>query len=232
MGLLVGSNASSYWKERSTNYSSGSTSKTTTTNVKSNLDSVVDAVISSGKTINPNINFDNITLEQFLVEAEKTIAPEYKQKFNVAISDLDTVLSRLGYDLSTGIEEVNRQAQRTRLQGRESYAGRGTAFSSARNRFESDVNEAEQRDIDKGRELTFRTGQDAFTATERYLGTTGLKNQNVNRELAGRTLQFGNSSVVGSMESERQFAKESIARQLMNDEYQRRAFTLSSLGFQ
>jgi len=200
--------------------------------IKSNLEDVADALVSSGKTINPNINFDDISIEQFLAEADKTIAPEFKQKFDVAVQDLNTTLGRLGYDLEQKIGDIQRSADKVRLQGRETLAGRGTAFSSDRGRFEQDVTDAESRDEARNRELTFRSGQDALAATERYLGTEGIKSANPNTSLAGRQLSFSGKPLVGGLQSERQFAKESIGRQLQNDEYQRRAFTISSLGFQ
>lgn len=200
--------------------------------IVSDLESVIDSLVESGKTINPNIKFDDISIEQFLAEAEKTIAPEFKQKFDVALQDLNTHLGRLGYDLEQRIGDVKRQAEQVRLQGRETLAGRGTALSSDRGRFEEDVSGAEERDIESGRELTFRSGQDAFNTTERYLGSGAFKDNAPSTQLAGRNLQFSANPLVGSLESERQFSKEAIARQLQTDEYQRRAFTISSLGFQ
>jgi hypothetical protein len=200
--------------------------------VKQQLESAVDMLVASGKTVNPNIKFDDISIEQFLLEAEKTIAPEFKQKFQTTIQDLNTTLNRLGYDLNNRIEEVKRTAEKVRLQGREALAGRGTAFSSDRSRFEEEVTDSAARDEEHGRELTFRAGEDAFSATERYLGTDQLKSAGVPTSIAGRQLNFSGNPVIGSMESEKQYAKESIARQLQTDEYSRRAYALTSLGFQ
>jgi peptidoglycan hydrolase-like protein with peptidoglycan-binding domain len=198
------------------------------------INDILESVIKSGKVINPNItqeDLDKIDPAVFLAQAENSIAPEYKEKFAVLKEGLSKSLSNIGYDLTKKEEAIGREATQTLDQGTEDLAGRGLAFSGAREKFVTDVDQAKSREIESARVAAERLAQENLSGVESKVGTEALKGFGINPAVGGRTLSFSGTPLTGSLVSERQYLKESMAKELERQERERRAYARGSLTF-
>lgn len=200
------------------------------------IESSMDSVIGSGKIINPGItddDIDAIDMKNFLDEAEATIKDEYKSKFLVAKNSLIEGLKTIDYDYAQKILGIEKDAKDTLIAGSDELASRGLAFSSNRTKFNKDLTEAEQRANEAEKETARRSALNFGTAAEDLLGTEYVKSLNL-PSVAGRSSNSftKGGSVIGTLNSDKQFLKESIARQLSTDEANRRSYATRSLNFQ
>ena len=198
------------------------------------ISDILESVIKSGKVINPNItqeDLDKIDPAVFLAQAENSIAPEYKEKFAVLKEGLAKSLSNIGYDLTKKEESIGREATQTLEQGTEDLAGRGLAFSGAREKFITDVDQAKAREIESARVAAERLAQENLSDVESKVGTEALKGFGINPAVGGRNLSFSSTPLTGSLVSERQYLKESMAKELERQERERRAYARGSLTF-
>lgn len=201
--------------------------------VEQQINDVIGAVISSGKTINPGLTPEDLAAidpAKFLSEAEKMIAPEYQQKFSVAKDSLSRTLSELGYDLGLKKTNIEKKVDYAKRTGIEDLAGRGLAFSSNREMFESDLNEEKDAALKDADVSAYRLAQDASTRAEGLLGTQGVQSLNPG-QIGGRSLSFSSTPLVGSLNTDKAYTAESISKELANQEAQRRAYTTRNLSF-
>lgn len=198
------------------------------------INDLISTIVSSGKTVNPNLtenDLKDLDPSVFLEQAEASIAPEYREKFQVVKDSLTRKLTDIGYDFTKRKEDIQRTAVKTIDTGEEELAGRGLAFSGAINKFRTDVPEAEARDIEAARTLAFRGAQEAGSGAEEKIGTTSLQQSSL-PSIEGRSpFSFSSSPLMGSLTSERQYLKESLAKELEKQYRERRAYTQRSLAF-
>lgn len=200
-----------------------------------NVDETVENVVSSGKKVNPGLTDDDIKaldIKNFLKEAENSISDEFKGKFSLVKDNLIRGLENLGADLTRFTDEANLGAKESLISGAETLAGRGLAFSSTNEKFQTDV-ETERKQAIEGEELRLgRSGQDLLTGAEEKIGTDMVKDIARRPKIGSTSLEFGSTPLVGSLVSEKQFTKESIAKELATQEAQRRSYATRSLSFQ
>jgi len=198
------------------------------------VDDIITSVVSSGKQINPNFtsaDFENLDPSVFLQQAEASIAPEFRGKFDLVKNNLITELSNLGYDLTKKRDENQRVTEKNLETGTEELAGRGLAFSGERQRFVSDTAAAKSRADESARELAFRNAQGEVSRAEELIGTDITRNL-TSTGFDNRSFSFNNENpIVGSLTSERQGLKENTAKELELQERERRAFAERSLSF-
>lgn len=198
------------------------------------VNKVVESVVASGKTLNPNLtpeDFATIDPATFLAQAEAAIAPEYRQKFQVIKEGLSRKLSNIGYDLSLKKTSIERQADETLRTGTEDLAGRGLAFSSGREKFTGDVGYAKNADIESARTLAFRNAQDLGSQAEQQIGTSALQSYSVPQFEGRSPFSFSSTPLTGSLTSEQQYLKESMARELETQARARKAYSTRDLAF-
>jgi peptidoglycan hydrolase-like protein with peptidoglycan-binding domain len=194
---------------------------------------IVESVVASGKGINPNLTAEDLAEldpAEFLAQAEKSIAPEYKQKFEVAKTALSTGLADLGYDLNLKKEQIARETAENLDTGTEDLAGRGLAFSGQREKFVGDTAAAKTRAEESAATTAFRSAQEKVGTAEGLLGTEGVRSL-LPSSFAGRNLSLSNEPLIGSLTSEKQYLKESMAKELEYQERQRRAYASRQLSF-
>lgn len=219
------------------NNSSGSTTSQTgmsATDMEKAIDDALHAIIGSGYAINPGLTPEDIAAidpAKFMESAAATIAPEYQQKFAVASDTLKRALGNTKEDYDSSVEKTNREADASLLTGTETLAGRGLAFSGAREKFIGDIGYERQLGLDDAARTAQRTGQTALGTAEGLLGTSGVQNLGVNTNIGGRSLAFSSTPIVGSYNSEKAYTTESIAKQLASQEAQRRSYATRQLSF-
>ncbi len=197
------------------------------------IDNIISPIVDSGNTVNPNITpqqLEDLDPAIFLREAEASIAPEYKQKFGLAKEDLVRGLQEIGVDLSEELSGITRQAKQTRLQGREAFAGRGLAFSGQRETFETNISGAEQRATEQSRKLAFREAGQLGRTGERLIGSERVRGLEI-PQIGGEQAFTPKGGLIGSLEREKQFTVESLAKESETQERQERAFATRSLSF-
>lgn len=215
--------------------SSGSTTQgMSPSDMERAIDDALHAIIGSGYAINPGLTPEDIAAidpAKFMDSAAATIAPEYQQKFSVASDALKRVLSNTQEDYTASTTKTNREADASLLSGTETIAGRGLAFSGAREKFIGDVGYERQLGLDEAAKTAQRTRQTALGTAEGLLGTSGVQNLGVNTNIGGRSLAFSSTPIVGSYNSEKAYTTESIAKQLASQEAQRRSYATRQLSF-
>ena len=197
------------------------------------IEGVMESLVGSGKIIHPDITVDqlaDINIADFLAQAEAEIAPEYKQKFDAVKSDLSTFFERTGIDLGLARDSVNRESDAVQLEADESFAGRGLAFSSRRNTFDDNLDSATDRSLSALDRGASRDAIDKGTAAERLIGTENLRGLSIPK-IGEQRFALSTEPVIGSLQREKQFTKEGIAKQLEFDERARRAFSSRNLSF-
>lgn len=215
----------------------GETTTDTTGGEQSLEDMVFDmleSVVASGNTINPNITEEDLAaldIENFIGEAEASVADEFKQKFANVKQDLVTFFERTDVDLAERVASIGREKDETQLAADESFSGRGTAVSSRRLDFDSKLVEQAGRATDQSRKLALRSAEDVGRTAERQVGTEALRGTGLPSIGGEQAFELSGTPIVGSLQREKQFTTESLARQLQLDESRRRAFTQSNLGF-
>lgn len=218
------------------------TTPTTTQNPSSTGNATIDkmiedilaSVVSSGKTINPNLteaDLADLDPAIFLQQAEAMIAPEYREKFEVTKNNLTRELSNIGYDLTKKVEDNARITKQNLETGTEDLAGRGLAFSGKREQFVTETADAKARADESARVLAFRSAQDKGSTAESLIGTSSLQGASLPTINGQRPFEFSTTPLVGSLTSEKQYLKESLAKELETQERIRRAYATRQLSF-
>lgn len=200
--------------------------------IQNGIIDVIDTVVKSGKTFNPDITDEDladIDIAEFLKQAEAEIAPEYKQKFSQVKDDLVKVFERTNQDLAYKITGIDKQEKADKLAADESFSGRGLTFSSRRENYNQDLADTASQERDRARTLAFRDAQDTATAAERQLGSDYISGISLPSIGGKQVSPVGNT--IGSLEREKQYNIEQMSRQLEFDERARRAYTTRSLSF-
>ena len=209
------------------------TPQSSVSDVEKYVNSVVDAVVASGKTINPNLTAEDLAAidpATFLQQAENSIAPEYAGKFAEVKDSLIRTLSNLGYDLNLKKQSIQREAAAAMDTGEEELAGRGLTFSGKRLKFTQDLNDETARSLAAEDVATGRNVQEAISSAEGKIGTEQVRNLGFANPTS-QSIQYNSSPLIGSLTSERQFLKESMAKELARGEAERRAYTTRNLSF-
>jgi len=196
------------------------------------MNEIIESVVNSGKIINPNITpqeLENIDPATFLAQAENSLAPEYKEKFSVIKENLSRSLANIGYDLTKKEQEVARDYTNTLDKGQEDLAGRGLAFSGQRQTFETDLGSARDRSVEAARVAAERLAQEDLSTAESKVGTENLRGFGTPTSIGGRNLSFSSTPLTGSLVSEKQYLKESTARELERQDRERRAYARSGI---
>lgn len=196
------------------------------------INDIVDSVVASGKTINPNITPQELAAIDpavFLQQAENSIADEYKGKFQTIKDSLTRTLGNIGYDLNLKKQETQRKYESDLEMGQEELAGRGLAFSGNRIKFEGKLSDQMQRDQTAAEVAATRGVQEAASGAEEKIGTEQVRGLNFGD--FQNKIQLGSVPVTGSLTSERQYLKESMAKELEKQERERRAYATRSLSF-
>lgn len=200
-----------------------------------NVEETVSNVVKSGKKVNPGLTEDDlkaIDFKTFLKEAENSISDEFKGKFAAVEQNLLRDLGNLGVDLTRFTDKTNKEAKDSLISGAETLAGRGLAFSSTQNQFQTDVEDARSLALKEEEDRVARLGQGLLSGAEEKIGTDAVKDINRRPKIGGTSLEFSDTPLVGSLVSEKQYTKEAIAKQLATQEAQRRAYATRSLSFQ
>lgn len=170
-------------------------------NIEKQIEAVVESIIASNKTINPNLKYEDlagITIEEFMRQAELAIVPQYKEKFQTIKDNLTRELTNIGYDLGLKKEENIRTTQKNLDTGEEQLADRGLAFSGQREQFTKDTADSLTRANEAARTLAFRNAQERGTAAESTIGTSALQGMNL-PSIEGRSpFAFSSAPLVGS----------------------------------
>ena len=198
------------------------------------INDIISSIVSSGKTVNPNLtekDLAELDPSVFLQQAENSIASEYKEKFQTTKDNLTRELTNIGYDLTKKIEENRRITQSNLETGTEELAGRGLAFSGQRTRFEQDTTGAQTRADEAARTLAFRSAQETGSEAEQKIGTSALQNYSSPQIEGRQPFSFYSTPLTGSLTSERQYLKESMAKELEQQERSRRAYSTRNLSF-
>lgn len=200
----------------------------------------LDKLISSGKTVNPNIELTPAEIQGFLDQASTEINPYYKSQFDVIKKDLSSNLDLL--QKSYELNKENSLSDFTKSLGasRESASGAGTIFSGVRGKNEQQLVDAENR-ILKGQDLqTKQSAQNAVTTAERQIGSRNLSditlptfnsvtasNSGLGSFVPSRTLDyFSSGGITGSLEREQTTAVQSRAANLEEAARKTRALNL------
>ena len=198
------------------------------------INDIISSIISSGKTVNPNLtekDLAELDPSVFLQQAENSIAPEYRDKFQTVKDNLTRELTNVGYDLTKKIEENKRITKQNLETGTEELAGRGLAFSGQRTKFEQDTTGAQTRADEADRTLAFRSAQETGSEAEQKIGTSALQNYSAPQIEGRQPFSFSTTPLTGSLTSERQYLKESMAKELEQQERSRRAYSTRQLAF-
>jgi len=193
------------------------------------INNVITPMVESGKTVNPTIidKLPDINIEDFFKQAEKELAPFYKQKFDTAKQDLVRGLQNIGVDLGKELSGITRQSDQTRLSGREDLAGRGLTFSGKRNKFETNLTDATDRATERARTLAFRGAGDIGRQTERYTGTNALTDLNLPQVGGEKAFQLSSDPLIGTLQQNRRSAIQELGRTRAVDAAKRRALTFA-----
>ena len=182
--------------------------------IEKNIEEIVNSVVSSGKTINPEYDLAGLTIEDFMKEAERVITPQFKEKFEIIKNDLSRKLTEIGYDLNLIKEKNERETKRNLETGEEELAGRGLAFSGDINRFREDTAATKQRADEAARTLAFRGAQDVGSGAEEKIGTFSLQGVSL-PSIEGRSpFSFSGTPLVGSYEYDRRNLQSEYAQNL------------------
>ena len=195
------------------------------------LNKMLDAAKKSGMKVNPDLtpeDLKDLTLEDFMSQAESSIAPFYKQEFDLAKQDFSRILNQIKEGYQRNQEDIARQTEQAQLTGRQNLAERGLAFSGQRQQFETKITDAERRMEEANRRLSFNQAGQYGRTLERQLGTSNIQGLNV-PQIEGRPLfNFSNEPIMGSLERARTTAIRSRAYNLLgnarNTERIRRSF--------
>lgn len=201
--------------------------------VAASIDKVMAAVVASGKTISPNIteaDLANLDPAEFLRQAEASIAPEYAGKFASVKDELARELTNIGYDVTKTLEDNQRKTTANLETGTEDLAGRGLAFSGQRDKFTAETQDAKNRADEAARTLAFRSAQEAGTKAEGLIGTSAVSSMSPTI-LGSTAFQTSSVPLVGSLTSEKQYVKESMAKELETQARARQAYATRNLSF-
>lgn len=204
--------------------------------IEQKINSMVDAAVASGKIINPNLtpeDIANIDPSEFFKQAESSISPYYKEKFQTIKDSLSKTLSNLGYDLGLKKESINRTADTNLRTGKEELASRGLTFSSGRTMFEKNTNDQRQRDLTAAQNDATRSAQIAASDAESKLGTAELSRMSIPSvgDYAYSPGGYFSTPLTGSLNSERQYAIESTSKELQTQDAIKRAYATRALSF-
>jgi hypothetical protein len=164
--------------------------------------SVASAIVASGKTVNPNISDNDlslVTFKDFMTEAESAISPYYASQFNTLKSNLATKFQELSSDLTIKRRQLEEESSDIRQQGQETLAGRGLTFSGQRTRFDTRQTQTLQDALNAAETSTYRTAQEGLQTAESNIGTTNLSGIPL-PSYGGRTLSFSTTPVKGTYE--------------------------------
>lgn len=199
------------------------------------VESTMDSVIGSGKTISTGLTDEDIAaidVSNFMKQAEANISKEYLQKFNDAKNTLFNNLKDIDYDYAKSITGIETEAKDTKISGLNTLADSGLAFSSNRNKFESDLVTAEEKAKTAAEETARRSALQFGTSAESLLGTDYIKKLDI-PSVGGTTYnKFSKDPVIGSLNTEKTYAKNLEAKSLALDEANRRSYATRSLSFQ
>lgn len=214
-------------------YTPAGISPETLAGIDDTVETGIEGVISSGGQINPGLTEEDLKAidpKNFLKEAEGRISAEYKGKFAQAKDKLLRDLSNYTDDLSRYTDDVNYTANRSISSGQEDLASRGLAFGSSQRKLYSDVDQYKQKAIEEKNIELQRSGQSALESAESQIGTDEVKNLGIGK-IGNRSLSFNSKPLIGSLTSEKTYTAEMIAKQLAQDEAQKRGYITRSLSF-
>jgi len=186
------------------------------TEVENQIEELVSAALSSGQAINPNLSlsdFAGLTLEDFMREAERVIAPQYREQIESIKTNLTRNLSDIGYDLGKIKEENQRVTAENLRAGEEDLAGRGLAFSSNRGAFRQETASALSRANEAAEVGALRSAQSKLSGAEQSIGTQNVTGLSV-PSFGNRYLQFGATPQVGSINYQQRAAQSNYAQNL------------------
>lgn len=214
--------------------SSGVTSSGSVNAVDPHINAIMDAVVASGYTINPALTPEQLAAidpATFLAQAEASLTPYYKQKFQTTKEDLTRTLGELGYDLNLKQTDLTRTSKESTLTGDETLAGRGLAFSSTRSKFQTDTADQLSRDMSAAQTTATRSAQDASSKAEGLLGTAEFGTASLPSVGSYTPSSSYSSPLVGSLQSERQYSIEAMGKELQTQDAINRAYASRSLSF-
>ena len=197
------------------------------------IQKMIEMVIASKKVVNPGLTAEDLAAvdpKNFLAQAEASISPYYKSKFQVIKDDLSKTFSNLGYDLGVKKEEINRQTEQNRLSGEEELSGRGLTFSSTKDTFLSDTEAARQRSLTAADVAAQRAGDVAGSSAQAQLGTAETPSLSFGGYNYNPNTRY-NTPIIGSLPQERQFDIETRSKLFASDEARKRAYAVGALSF-
>lgn len=124
--------------------------------------------------INPDVEINQQTLNDYLTQAKSELAPYYNQLFSQGKQDVTTGMGQINEDLAASERSLEKNYGR-QLEGVQSdAANRGLTFSSIRNTNERTLADTTQEAIEAGRREAQRRALSLGTAAERQLGSSNL----------------------------------------------------------
>ena len=113
----------------------------------SQLNDFIQQNITQGLQVNPDLNFDQATLDKFLETAKKQVHPFYQQQIDAIKADVLKAAPQILQNYESDIAGKVANFQNDLGNARESNAGAGLAFSGGRAKGELGALDAQNRDL-------------------------------------------------------------------------------------
>lgn len=130
--------------------------------------------IASGKTLNPDLNIDANTIQQFINQAHQEIDPYYATLLGSVKDDLIANLQTNAQQYNATIGQEASTFKQNLLNTRENLAGAGLAFSGVRGQQEEQAQSTEQTTLDLDKLRAASTAAAAARQAEQQIGTSGV----------------------------------------------------------
>lgn len=131
-----------------------------------------DKLLARNKVLNPNVTIDDTIINKFMDQAKTELGPYYNQLFSQSQSDVKKELDRLSQDYTARERQLGLGYGKELESAQESYARRGLAFSSERQRTEQELAGQAKTTLEATQQAATRQAEDIGTKGERMLGSS------------------------------------------------------------
>ena len=200
------------------------------------LEQFLEQQTQAGKTLNPNIQLDQQTVQRFLDQATQEVEPFYASQIKSLRDELSSNLGRAQKEFDLGRQKSLQDFQTGLEESRESSAGRGVVFSGQRGFKEQQSAEAQQRQLELSATQSANATAGILQQGERTIGTRNISDlinpsfSGANVSLAGRgsftptspVSSFSPGNITGSLERQKLLDVQNLKNYLSQQEQQRR----------
>lgn len=135
------------------------------------LNNFVQNQLAQGLTINPNLNFDQDTLDKFLETAKTQVHPYYAQQIDAIKNDVLRNASQITGNYENDIAAQQQNFQDTLGNARENYAQSGLTFSGQRTKGEQNIANTQNRTLQGLNTAYANKLYDLGTSAEQKIGS-------------------------------------------------------------